>query len=215
MYTTQLIPGVVCVLFVTSSLVSAYPTGAPAGACTSLNPDSHGPSTAKGPSPYTLSFSSSAYQPGQNIKVTLSGALFKGFLVVGRKVGDSTMANVGYFQTPSGPDAQLQCITGKDGNGVTHTNNTVKSGITFDWKAPNSDVGDIVFHYTVVRGGAPSVKVDAADYFMDQKSSPLKSASAVLQFQEETKDVNVVAIDEEDEEVVYTVPSFKQVNRPQ
>ncbi|KAK3757435.1 hypothetical protein RRG08_038791 [Elysia crispata] len=52
-----------------TSLVSSYPTGAPIGACTNLNPDSHGPSTAKGPSPYKITFSSSTYQPGQVIQV--------------------------------------------------------------------------------------------------------------------------------------------------
>ncbi|GFN73734.1 hypothetical protein PoB_000024000 [Plakobranchus ocellatus] len=57
----------VCFVF-SGSLVSSYPTGAPTGACTSLNPDSHGPSTAKDPSPYKLSFSSSTYKPGDVIK---------------------------------------------------------------------------------------------------------------------------------------------------
>ncbi|GFN73736.1 ferric-chelate reductase 1 [Plakobranchus ocellatus] len=177
----------VCFVF-SGSLVSSYPTGAPTGACTSLNPDSHGPSTAKDPSPYKLSFSSSTYKPGDVIKVTLSGAMFKGFLIVGRKEGDVSMANVGFFQSPSSSDAQLLCTTGKDGNGMTHTNNTVKSTITLAWKAPSESMGNIEFHYTVVRGGAPSVKVDPADYFMDLKSAPLKPASdysdQVLQFKQ-------------------------------
>ncbi|RUS78476.1 hypothetical protein EGW08_013764 [Elysia chlorotica] len=196
-----------------ASLAAAYPNGAPVGACTTLNPDSHGPSTAKGPSPYTITFSSNTYQPGQVLQVTLSGAPFKGFLIVGRKDGDQTMANTGFFQTPKSPDAQLQCVGGKDGNGVTHTNNTVKSSISLDWKAPSSAVGDIVFHFTTVRGGAPNVKVDAADYFMDQKSSPLKAASPVedevLRFEEEANDLDVVVVSKEegDEEIVFSVPT--------
>ncbi|GFS17596.1 ferric-chelate reductase 1 [Elysia marginata] len=211
MNAAQLLSSIFYAVVLMGSLVSSYPTGAPAGACTSLNPDSHGPSTAKGPSPYEITFSPTTYQPGQNIKVTLSGAQFKGFLIVGRKAEDTSMTNVGFFQTPTTPAAQLQCTTGKEGNGVTHTNNTVKSSITLDWKAPSSAVGDIVFHFTTVRGGAPSVKVNPSDYYMDQKSSPLKSASdEVLRFEKEVDDINVLETsEEEDEEIVYTVPSYK------
>ncbi|GFN73737.1 ferric-chelate reductase 1 [Plakobranchus ocellatus] len=207
--------GITICIFRVSPLVSSFPTGAPLNACMTLDPSSsHGSSTAKDPSPYKLIFSSSTYQPDQLIRVTLSGAMFKGFLIVGRKDGDATKANVGLFQSPTTPDAKLLCTGLKEGNGVTHTNNTVKSSITFAWKAPNISMGDIVFHFTVVRGGAPSVDQNPSDYYMDLMSTPLKPApkisNEVILFNQEANGVTVVEVaNNEEEEVVYAVPSSK------
>ncbi|GFS17603.1 ferric-chelate reductase 1 [Elysia marginata] len=214
METSHLVASVFCVLL--SFEVSSFPTGAPLNACMTLDPSSsHGSSTAIGPSPYKLTYSSSTYRPGEVIQVTLSGSQFKGFLIVGRKAIDTTRANVGLFQTPSTPDAKLLCTGLQEGNGVTHTNNTVKSSITLNWKAPSSAVGDIAFHFTVVRGGAPSIQSNPADYYMGLKSAPLKlapdSTDAVLPVQEESVGVSVMVIRQEyEEEIVYAVPSSRQ-----
>jgi len=162
-----------------------YPSGAPEGACSTLNPDSHGPSTATGPCPYNISMSSSSYTKGQMITLTLvstSGAEFKGYLIEGRVVGKTENESIGYFKTvPAG--AKTLCM-GKYGNSVTHTNNTVKKTVAFQWEAPGPEYGDIQFHFTVVRGGAPATKVDPADYWMDVKSGVL-SPSKQLTFEPE------------------------------
>ncbi|RUS78475.1 hypothetical protein EGW08_013763 [Elysia chlorotica] len=176
MENSRMLATILCAILLTPE-VASFPTGAPLNACMTLYPSSHGASTATGPSPYSLTFSSSTYRPGETIEVTLSGAQFKGFLIVGRKQIDTTKSNVGHFQTPATKDAKLLCTGLQEGNGVTHTNNTVKSSITFDWKAPAADIGDIVFHFTIVRGGAPSTQSDPSDYYMDLTSAPLKSAS--------------------------------------
>ncbi|GFN73728.1 domon domain of stromal cell-derived receptor 2 [Plakobranchus ocellatus] len=131
---------------------------------------------------------------------------------------DSWKQNIGFFQTPSTSDARLQCLDGKKGNGVTHTNNNVKKSITVSWKAPSEPVGNIVFHFTVVRGGAPNVRVFPSDYFMDLQSEPLRPASGfvghVLPFQQETRDDTAMEIVVEDEgKVVYKLPSLRKLLR--
>ncbi|XP_012946837.1 uncharacterized protein LOC106014203 [Aplysia californica] len=85
---------------------------------------------------------------------------------------------------------QLKNVSGhlfsfQSGNGVTHTNNSVKSSVEFNWEAPDTSVGPIVFHYTVVRGGAPNTTVNPADYFMNVVSAPLNPATTLLRFTSE------------------------------
>lgn len=171
------------------AVVSAYPSGAPDSACASINPDWHGPSTATGPSPYILSLSSETYSPNQVITVKLSGALFKGYLIEGRLADGSTTNPVGFFQSPD-PSAKLACTAFSSGNGVTQTNNTVKSSATFQWTAPSTSVGNIVFNFTVVRGGAPRTNITASDYYQGLKSNTIVPAGESLFFKkEETIDV--------------------------
>ncbi|BFZ02472.1 hypothetical protein BsWGS_05511 [Bradybaena similaris] len=152
-------------------VVTPYPRGAPESACKSLIPDSHGPSSATGPSPYFLQVSSTTYSPNQVIAITLRGAAFKGFLIVGTR-DDGGQYPVGSFQTPD-VNSKLACTATSSGNGVTQTNNTVKTLGHFLWKAPSESAGTIRFNFTVVRGGAPNTKVDASDYYASQSSAPL------------------------------------------
>ncbi|CAL1526992.1 unnamed protein product [Lymnaea stagnalis] len=177
---------VIASIVLMATLTNAWPSGAPAGACSSLDPDTHGPSTATGTAPYALTFSSSTYQPGQVVQVRLQGAAFKGFLIVGRKADGSSTDPVGFFQNPSS-DSKLQCLNGTTGNGITHTSNSVKNGLTFDWRAPSTSVGNIVFHYTIVRGGAPSTTSDPSDYYKDEQSAALSPNSQALHFRQEPR----------------------------
>jgi len=159
------------------TLTSAYPSGAPPEACASLNPTSHGASTATGEPPYTLTMTSPTYTPGQLINITLTavgaGNAFVGVLVEGfaeKKGTENRSEPVGFFKNPP-PALKLVCMN-MTGNGITHVNATSKTTFTVTWQAPNgSHAGHIHFHYTVVRGhGGP------ADYFMDIKSDALKPA---------------------------------------
>ncbi|XP_059148758.1 putative ferric-chelate reductase 1 isoform X2 [Physella acuta] len=170
---------VLLTLAVLIATAAAYPSGAPDDACSTLDPVSHGPSTATGNAPYALTFSSSTYQPNQVITVQLQGSKFKGFLIVGRKSDGSSTDPIGYFINPTS-DSQLICLNSTTGNGITHTDNSVKAGLTFSWKAPSSSVGDVVFHYTIVRGGAPSKDMNPADYYKDEQSAAIKPASTIL-----------------------------------
>ncbi|CAG5125494.1 unnamed protein product, partial [Candidula unifasciata] len=164
------ISGVTMAVFIV--MVTSYPHGAPDSACATLIPDSHGPSSSTGPSPYILRLSSSTYSPNQVITITLGGASHKGYLVVGRRADGTDPNPVGLFQNPSS-ESRLACATSPTGNGITQTNNTVKATSSFEWRAPSASVGAIRFDFTVIRGGAPNTKPDASDYYANERSSPL------------------------------------------
>jgi hypothetical protein len=158
------------------AIATSFPTGAPESACPSLVPDSHGPSTATGPSPYTLTVSSATYSPNQVLTVTLGGAAFKGFIIVGRVAGSTDP--VGSFQVQNA-DSRTACTATPGSNGITHTNNTVKTTSSFQWQAPSSSVGAVTFYSTVVRGGAPATTPDKSDYFLGVNSASISPAGVV------------------------------------
>ncbi|KAK3790532.1 hypothetical protein RRG08_060579 [Elysia crispata] len=157
----------------TTSTVHSFGGGAPAGSCATLNPSGHGASTATGAAPYTLELSKTEYNPGDVIEVTLKGtgsAQFKGFLMAGRLADGDSTDNIGEFSGDNGGNSKTLCAQPL-GNAVTHTGATPKSSVVFNWTAPSTALGDVVIHYTVVRGGAPSLDTNAADYFKDLRSA--------------------------------------------
>ncbi|GFO47869.1 ferric-chelate reductase 1 [Plakobranchus ocellatus] len=155
------------------STVSSYSSGALDSSCALLDPSGHGASTATGPAPYSLELSKTEYQPGDVIQVTLrgnAGAQFKGYLVAGRRADGGSSENIGEFSVDTNGNSKLLCAQPL-GNALTHTEASPKSSVEFTWTAPSSPQGDVVLHYTVVRGGAPNTASNRADYFQDLRSA--------------------------------------------
>ncbi|RUS83092.1 hypothetical protein EGW08_009124, partial [Elysia chlorotica] len=165
--------GALVVLTTALTTVRSFSNGAIESACPNLDPSSgHGASTATGSAPYTLELSKTEYNPGDVIQVTLrgtGGAQFKGFLVAGRKADGQSTDNIGDFSVDSTGNSKIICSQPL-GNALTHNEASPKSSAVFDWTAPSTSQGDVVLHYTVVRGGAPNASPNRVDYFKDLTS---------------------------------------------
>lgn len=148
----------------------AFPNGAPVTACDSLTPQPpHNNTGTMGPFPYNLSIAgleNTTYSPGQsytgiewidfvmniardyiicNFAVTLSatgGQLFRGFLIQIRSVANGNILS-GINPVGLLPNVRLHSCSPSDG-GVTHTSNSTKSSISFQW-IPTSGMGSVIF----------------------------------------------------------------------
>ncbi|KAK7009640.1 ferric-chelate reductase 1 [Biomphalaria glabrata] len=154
------------IFLLTLDYVYCYPGGAPPDRCVSDNlkpTGSHGVTpTVTSPSPFSISLSQTSYKAGDTIQVTLSGAQFKGFLIVARKAAGGT-TNIGKF-TISTTHEKTMCTSS---TGVTHTSRDIKTSVTANWTAPLEAFGDIIFKYTVV--------IDVTNYYFDLNSSVVKA----------------------------------------
>ncbi|CAG5120772.1 unnamed protein product, partial [Candidula unifasciata] len=133
---THLVHLITILLICRTQMAASYSSGAPAPACSALDPSpGHGTSTVNDPSPYNLTFSAASYRPGEVIEVTLDGAPFEGFLILARPTLGSS-GPVGNFS--AGNNSKVACS-------VTHNSKTVKSSISFNWTAPSVAVGSVEF----------------------------------------------------------------------
>ncbi|KAK0047155.1 ferric-chelate reductase 1 [Biomphalaria pfeifferi] len=144
----------------------SYPNGAPSYLCDSDSLKPLGPhevaSSVSSPSPFSISLSQTSYKSGDTIQVTLSGAPFKGFLIVARKAAGGT-TNIGKF-TISTNHEKTMCTSF---TGVTHASRDIKTSVTANWTAPLETFGDIIIKYTVV--------MDVTNYYFDLNSSVVKA----------------------------------------
>ncbi|KAK6165996.1 hypothetical protein SNE40_022793 [Patella caerulea] len=126
--------------------VYSYGNGAPVGACTSMMPGHNGVSPQTSTSQYTITASSTTYQPNQQITVTIAGGgNHQGLLLQARKSGSTTP--IGTFSTPSANTKLTQCTAA--GDSWTHSDTTNKQTSTVIWTAPSTDMGQITFRATV------------------------------------------------------------------
>ncbi|XP_069795133.1 putative ferric-chelate reductase 1 isoform X2 [Narcine bancroftii] len=133
--------------------VSGYSSGQVSGVCTSMAPN-HGPSAQTSDAPFQVTASSSTFNPGDVITVTLKsnlGVNFRGFLLEARSAVSTSTIPLGTFNTTS-PEAQLlNCnvdgITYND-SAVSHNSKSEKNEIIVTWTAPNT--GHIKFRATFV-----------------------------------------------------------------
>ncbi|XP_059150535.1 uncharacterized protein LOC131937265 [Physella acuta] len=170
-YRTARVPArvsfIVVICAVLTNTAFGYSGGAPGTACNSMLPNHHGSTPASGPAPFQLILSKSTYSPGEVIEGSLSGtqgSTFKGFLISARTSTGSD--SIGTFSH----DATNHIICNSTtGNALTHSNTDVKSSVKFNWTAPSTLYGDLVFKATVVRDGMK-------DYFTNVVSAPIKPA---------------------------------------
>ncbi|CAH1238667.1 FRRS1 [Branchiostoma lanceolatum] len=142
----------VLVLVCAVSVCSAFPNGAPRGACVTMTPGHiyfnltrvHAQTTA---SPYSLKVGSNLYKPGDTVKVMIVGPQFEGFLLQARHNGNT--APVGAFSNPPTDTKAVTCTSGSDS--MTHANPNAKQNITLTWTAPSDARADVMFIATVAQ----------------------------------------------------------------
>ncbi|CAM4711306.1 putative ferric-chelate reductase 1 isoform X2 [Lepidochelys kempii] len=162
-----------CAVF--SARVLGFPHGKISPACDSMLP-SHGNSVSQTTSaPYRISISSTSFDPGNKITVTLQAidnSNFKGFLLQARAVrGDGI---VGTFQIID-PNTQGILCNQIQNSAMSHTNRNSKQNVTAIWVAPPG-TGNVQFRATVVQ----SLSVfwaDVRSQTLVSSSSPVDSTS--------------------------------------
>ncbi|XP_032660865.1 putative ferric-chelate reductase 1 isoform X2 [Chelonoidis abingdonii] len=156
-----------CAVF--SARVLGFPDGKISAACDSMLPN-HGNFVSQTTSaPYRISISSTSFDPGNKITVTLQGidgSTFKRFLLQARAVSGDGI--VGTFQIID-PNTQGLLCNQVQNSSASHTNRNSKQNVTAIWVAP-SGTGNVQFRATVVQ--------NVSVFWADVRSQTLVSSSS-------------------------------------
>ncbi|XP_058394597.1 ferric-chelate reductase 1 isoform X1 [Diceros bicornis minor] len=136
------------ILLLHVSSVANYPNGKITNSCHRMIPE-HGHSPQSDPV-HHISVSQMTFRPGDQIKVTLSGLPFKGFLLEARDTEDLSGSPIGSFTLIDSQVSQLLTCEDIQGSAVSHTNPSKKTEIKVYWNAPSSAPNHIQFLVTVV-----------------------------------------------------------------
>jgi hypothetical protein len=127
----------------------ASPNGAPQrdDVCSDMLPRHAGAVAQSNPAPFELIASENDIKGGERLRITIKSsgsATFKGFLLQART--DERNETVGEFFgiAQSEPFNFRDCAL-KSHSSVTHANNSLKTNLTFEWKAPYKFEGKIYF----------------------------------------------------------------------
>ncbi|KAK7493237.1 hypothetical protein BaRGS_00015574, partial [Batillaria attramentaria] len=136
-----------------AATVEAFSNGAPFSTCLTMFPK-HGPTERQtGVTPFLISLSPTTYRPGTIVTVELTstdGRPFRGLQVKATRSTGNTESVLGTFvQAPANKTKTFTCEGGYK-NMVTHSNMDDVRTVTLSWKAPDNNVGDIVFTATFV-----------------------------------------------------------------
>ncbi|XP_035660833.1 putative ferric-chelate reductase 1 [Branchiostoma floridae] len=137
------------VLFLVVSLFTGcegFGSGAPSGACTTMQPghlDSNNAtvSAQTSTSPYSIVPGATTYTAGGTVSVEIRGPVFRGFLLQARRPGMTTP--VGSFSDAPNNTKLTTCTTAA--SSMTHANTEAKENITLTWTAPSPAVGNVQF----------------------------------------------------------------------
>ncbi|XP_004385770.1 ferric-chelate reductase 1 isoform X1 [Trichechus manatus latirostris] len=130
------------------SSVANYPNGKVAKSCHGMIPE-HGHSPQSHPI-HHISVNQTTFQPGDQLKVTLSGPPFKGFLLEARDAEDLSGPLIGSFTLIDSELSQILTCEDIQGSAVSHRNPSKKNDIEVYWHAPSSAPNHIQFLATVV-----------------------------------------------------------------
>lgn len=130
------------------SSVANYPDGRVTASCHEMIPE-HGHIPRSDPI-HNISVSQMTFTSGDQIKVTLSGPEFKGFLLEARDANALSGPPIGFFKLIDSQVSQLLTCDDIQGSAVSHTNPHKKTEIKVYWKAPNDAPNHIQFLVTVV-----------------------------------------------------------------
>ncbi|XP_067394341.1 putative ferric-chelate reductase 1 isoform X2 [Emydura macquarii macquarii] len=163
----------ICCLFlfcgVFSARVLGFPNGTISPACDSMLPSHNNSVSQTTSAPYNISTSSTSFDPGNKIIVTLQGvdnSSFIGFLLQAREVRRDGI--VGTFQIID-PNTQGLLCNQVQNSSVSHTNPNSKQSVTAIWIAP-SGIGNVEFRATVVQ--------DFSVFWANVRSQTLVSSSS-------------------------------------
>ncbi|KAI5936877.1 Ferric-chelate reductase 1 [Manis javanica] len=137
------------ILLLHISSVANYPNGKVTESCDGMIPQ-HGYTSLSDPA-YNISVSQMTFRPGDQIKVTLSGLPFKGFLIEARDAEDLSGPPIGSFTLIDSQVSQLLTCEDIKGSAVSHTNPSKKTEIKVYWNAPSTAPNHIRFLVTVVQ----------------------------------------------------------------
>ncbi|XP_071985018.1 putative ferric-chelate reductase 1 isoform X2 [Engystomops pustulosus] len=143
-----LVAPVIWLLACSSSLVTSYPDGRVTRACDDMTPlhKHHSQSAIK----HNITVDKTVFNPGDQIKVTLSGSRFMGFFVQARDANDLDGNAVGSFSLIDDQVSQLLKCGSVQDSAVSQTNKRRKEQVEFYWIAPNDGPQHIQFLATVV-----------------------------------------------------------------
>ncbi|XP_044531816.1 ferric-chelate reductase 1-like [Gracilinanus agilis] len=130
------------------SPVANYANGKVTEACYTMVPR-HGHTPQSEPV-HKITLNQTTFHPGDIIKVTLSGPLFKGFLLEARNAKDLNGSPIGSFRLIDEEVSQLLNCDQKEGSAVSHTSPSKKTQIQVYWNAPRNAEVSIQFLATVV-----------------------------------------------------------------
>lgn len=160
-YSKTLLPVVVCstsrmtltfILTLTLPLGSRmYPHGPPHQACDSMLPHHGAAPQHTSTSPYNLVVDDvTTYSPNQQIKVTIKGTPFIGFMLQVRRAASSNVVTLplGTFLSPPPYARYLDCSEKADT--ITHASNGPKWNMEFTWRPPDRSYGPVHFIATLV-----------------------------------------------------------------
>ncbi|XP_060063572.1 ferric-chelate reductase 1-like [Ylistrum balloti] len=169
-------------LLVVVGRVEGFGDGAPLGSCLTFFPKHDYAKKQMGTSPFQIELSASSFMPSQEIDVTLmapSGETFVGFMLnVHRQAGDTEELLGRFTSVPADGTKAVNCIGGLE-NMVTHTDNRQRKQLTFTWKAPTYEVGNVTFRAAFVK----SFKVFWTDVTQDLHSQTPTKQTVVNEIQ--------------------------------
>lgn len=130
-------------------VVRGYESGAPVLTCRTMIPG-HGKAAQVSAAPYRIVVSENV--TSSRVRVTLTAPrpndYFIGFLVEARTPGTGEDAVGSFVQVPQ--DSQTLDCNEVISSGVTHSSNTKKKSVEFDWEAPRNFNGQVNFVATVL-----------------------------------------------------------------
>ncbi|XP_038601516.1 ferric-chelate reductase 1 [Tachyglossus aculeatus] len=138
----------VSILLLLTSPVDSYPNGKVTESCQSMTPE-HGHSPQSDPV-HKLTVDRTTFNPGGQIKVTLSGPPFRGFLLEARDAEKLDGPAVGSFSLIDRHESQLLSCDKVQDSAVSHTSGSKKAQIQAYWNAPSSAPNHIQFLVSVV-----------------------------------------------------------------
>ncbi|XP_023254024.1 putative ferric-chelate reductase 1 [Seriola lalandi dorsalis] len=148
--------GLCCLLFISVSVcywvpAHCYADGKVTKVCGSMEPH-HGAPGQTTASPYHLATNTTTFNPGDHIKVVLSGtSYFEGFLLEARDAANqSSVSTIGTFTLTNPNRTQLLTCNKQQGSAVSQTSDARQTEVTVIWKAPHDAPSEVHFFVTVV-----------------------------------------------------------------
>jgi len=146
---------VAIILYITPS--DGHPTGAPSSQCDSMTPGHQALQAQTSEPPYQVVAAKNLVQGGELVRIRLAATSipYKGFLAMATKVADGGVTDgpalLGKIKSLDGDRLvqKVKCF-GLEDSALTHTDNSAKRSIEFDWIAPNED-GHFVILATFVK----------------------------------------------------------------
>ncbi|XP_045174249.2 uncharacterized protein LOC123535601 [Mercenaria mercenaria] len=163
-----------CVLLMLP-VVFGYSKGPPSERCDNMRPGhDREPQTIAAPFEITFLPDKLTYTANEQIQVTLKGKgsqKFKGFLIQPRPIASNYTTYGSIQSNPAG--TRNPCSNERTNKNValSHDSKTEKSSVTFTWMAPSSDVGNIVFVFSVVQ--------DYGTFWVKKSSAALRYAQSI------------------------------------